>query len=114
MSPEVLVPAEHARDSEEGLRSKDVVRLAAAALIAVAVLHSPAVSAQATGTIRGRITFTGKEPGNKVIRMGMDPMCAAVNRGKQVVNEIYAVGDGNTLGNAFVKVEGTFPATPVP
>lgn len=46
--------------------------------------------------------------------MGMDPMCAAVNRGKQVVNEIYAVGDGNTLGNVFVKVEGTFPATPVP
>jgi plastocyanin len=44
----------------------------------------------------------------------MDPMCAAVNRGKQVVNEIYAVGDDNTLGNVFVKVEGTFPATPVP
>jgi plastocyanin len=37
-----------------------------------------------------------------------------VNRGKQVVNEIYAVGDDNTLGNVFVKVEGTFPATPVP
>jgi len=41
-------------------------------------------------------------------------MCAAVNRGKQVVNELYAVGEGNTLGNVFVKVEGTFPATPVP
>ena len=41
-------------------------------------------------------------------------MCAAVNRGKQVVNEVYAVGDKNTLGNVFVKVEGNFPAAPVP
>jgi len=46
--------------------------------------------------------------------MGMDPMCAAVNRGKQVVNEIYAVGDNNTLGNVFVKVEGSFPGAPPP
>jgi plastocyanin len=66
------------------------------------------------GTIRGRITFIGAEPGNRVIRMGMDPMCAAVNKGKQVVNEIYAVGDGNALGNVFMKVEGTFPATAPP
>ena len=87
--------------------------MAAAAIVAAAATPAPAVAA-AGGTIKGRITFTGKEPGNRVIRMGMDPMCAVVNRGKQVVNEIYAVGDGNTLGNVFVKVEGTFPATPVP
>jgi plastocyanin len=66
------------------------------------------------GTVRGRITFIGAEPGNRVIRMGMDPMCAAANKGKQVVNEIYAVGDGNSLGNVFVKVEGSFPGMPVP
>jgi plastocyanin len=83
-------------------------------LIAVAALHSPAVSAQATGTIRGRITFTGKEPGNKVIRMGMDPMCAAANAGKRPVDEVFLIGDGNTVGNVFVKLEGPFPATPVP
>jgi len=46
--------------------------------------------------------------------MGMDPMCAAANQGKRPVNEIYLVGDDNALGNVFVKVEGTFPATPVP
>lgn len=74
---------------------------------------SPVVLA-AGGTVKGRITFTGPEPGNRVIRMGMDPMCAAANRGKQVVNEIYQVGDKNVLGNVFVKVEGQFPATPVP
>jgi plastocyanin len=72
------------------------------------------VAAAAGGTIKGRIKFTGAEPGNRVIRMGMDPMCAAVNRGKQVVNEIYTVGDDNTVGNVFVKVEGSFPAALVP
>jgi len=72
------------------------------------------VAAAAGGTIKGRIKFTGAEPGNRVIRMGMDPMCAAVNKGKQVVNEIYAIGDDNTVGNVFVKVEGSFPATPIP
>ncbi len=64
--------------------------------------------------IKGRITFTGKEPGNRVIRMGMDPMCAAANARQAAVNEIYLVGDNNTLGNVFVKLEGSFPATPVP
>jgi plastocyanin len=76
----------------------------------------PVVRAAAAsgGTIKGRITFTGPEPGNRVIRMGMDPMCAAASQGKRPVNEVYLVGDGNTLGNVFVKLEGTFPATPVP
>jgi len=75
-----------------------------------------AVSAAESGTIKGRITFTGKEPGNRVIRMGVDPMCAAANAGKRPgpINEVYLVGDNNTLGNVFVKLEGTFPATPVP
>jgi plastocyanin len=109
MSPEVLVPAEHARHSEEGIGQKVVVAIALAA-----TLLAPAAAHAAGGTIKGRISFTGPEPGNRVIRMGMDPMCAAVNRGKQVVNEIYEVGDKNALGNVFVKVEGTFPATPVP
>ena len=66
------------------------------------------------GTITGRIHFTGPEPGNRVIRMGMDPMCAAANTGKRPINEVYLVGDNSALGNVFVKVEGSFPATPVP
>jgi plastocyanin len=79
-------------------------------------LFGPASVAAAAegGTIKGRITFTGKEPGNRVIRMGVDPMCAAANAGKRPVNEVYLVGDDNTLGNVFVKLEGSFPATPVP
>src|SRR5262245_3795234 len=117
MPLEVLVPARRrgASESQSGFGPQAVLVafVAAAAIVAAAATPAPAVAATG-GTIKGRITFTGKEPGNRVIRMGMDPMCAAVNRGKQVVNEIYAVGDGNTLGNVFVKIEGTFPATPVP
>jgi plastocyanin len=88
----------------------------AAALAAAVLFHAPAASAQgaAGGTVRGRITFTGKEPGNRVIRMGMDPMCATANAGKRPINEVYLVGDNNALGNVFVKLEGSFPTTPVP
>jgi plastocyanin len=86
-----------------------------AALAVVAVFHSASASAQgSTGTVKGRISFTGKEPGNRVIRMGMDPMCASANAGKRPVNEVYLVGGDNGLGNVFVKLEGSFPATPVP
>ena len=105
-----MVSAEHTGDPEEGLRPQAVLAIVALA----ATLLLPAAAYAAGGTVKGRITFSGPEPGNRVIRMGMDPMCAAVNRGKQVVNEIFAVGDKNALGNVFVKVEGTFPATPVP
>jgi len=41
-------------------------------------------------------------------------MCAAANAGKRPVDEVYLVGDNNTLGNVFVRLEGTFPATSVP
>jgi Carboxypeptidase regulatory-like domain len=86
-----------------------------AALAVVAVFHSASAAAQgSTGTVKGRISFTGKEPGNRVIRMGVDPMCATANAGKRPINEVYLVADNNALGNVFVKLEGSFPATPVP
>src|SRR6516165_10152342 len=103
MPSQVLVSAGHARDPQKGLRSKDVLRLVthgacAAALVVAVGVRPPSASAQgAAGTIKGRITFTGKEPGNKVIRMGMDPMCVSANAGKRTVNEVYLVGDNNTL-----------------
>ncbi len=41
-------------------------------------------------------------------------MCNAANAGKRPINEVYLVGDNNALGNVFVKVDGSFPGTPVP
>src|SRR5215467_3111480 len=119
MPPEVLVPARR-RSASEGRRrlgAKAAVAAvrAAVALVATAIsLPAAPVVAASGGTIKGRVTFSGPEPGNRVIRMGMDPMCAAANQGKRPVNEIYLVGDDNALGNVFVKVEGTFPPASVP
>jgi plastocyanin len=67
-----------------------------------------------TGTIKGHIHLTGKLPGNPIIRMGVDPMCARINAGKRVVQEIVAADINGALANVFVKLQGTFPATPVP
>src|SRR5207248_5132715 len=114
MSSEVLVSAQHTRHPQERLGAEIGLVVCLLSLQLSALSPVAALAAGVTGgTVRGRITFTGPEPGNRVIRMGMDPMCATANRGKQVVNDIYEVGDKNALGNVFVKLAGAFPATPV-
>jgi hypothetical protein len=67
-----------------------------------------------TGTIKGHIRLTGKNPGNVVIRMGVDPMCNTINAGKLVAQEKVLTSADGGLKNAFVKLQGTFPQTPVP
>jgi plastocyanin len=86
-----------------------------AAVIAGANLAGPGASAQTnTGTIKGKVRLNGPLPGNRIIRMGVDPMCAAANAGKRVVDEVVAASADGSLANAFVKLEGTFPRTQVP
>jgi plastocyanin len=67
-----------------------------------------------TGTIKGHIRLQGKLPGNPVIRMGRDPKCAQANRGKLVVQETVMAALDGSLADVFVRLQGTFPATPVP
>ena len=69
---------------------------------------------QATGTIKGHVRLTGKSPGNVVIRMGVDPMCNKINAGKRVIQEAVLTSPDGGLKNAFVKLQGNFPQTPVP
>ena len=87
------------------------------ALVAVA-LASGYVSAAAQsanlGTIKGRVGLTGERPGNVVIRMGVDPMCRAINAGKRVLQETVVTSADGSLANVFVRLEGSFPETPVP
>jgi len=66
------------------------------------------------GTIKGRIRLTGKPPGNPVIRMRVDPMCAKVNAGKLVVQETVVTSADGGLADVFVRVQGSFSSTPVP
>ena len=83
--------------------------------ISAAVAALPAAP-PATGTLKGRVKLSGEAPGNRVIRMGMDPMCARMWAGKKPgpVDEVVVTSDDGGLMNAFVKVEGSFPGTPVP
>jgi len=86
-------------------------------IVAVGVLGrgEHVVSAQGgTGTITGHVKLTGPPPGNPIIRMGMDPMCAKQNAGKRPINEYVVVSDGGGLANAFVDLQGTFPNSPPP
>ena len=66
------------------------------------------------GTITGHIAVKGNVPGNPIIRMGMDPMCAKLNAGQSPVQAIVVSGADGSLANAFVSLQGTFAATPVP
>jgi plastocyanin len=96
-----------------------MTRLSSAATVVVIVLTAaggarPAAQTAARGTIKGRIRLMGTPPGNTVIRMGMDPMCARANAGKRVVQEVVAAGADGGLANVFVKLQGSFPGAPVP
>ena len=66
------------------------------------------------GTIKGHVHLTGKLPGNPVIRMGMDPKCNKMNAGKRVIQEYAVATIDGSLANVFVRLQGTFPQTPVP
>jgi hypothetical protein len=87
--------------------------------LAIAVSAAAAIVAAApaaTGTLKGRIKLNGPDPGNRVIRMGMDPMCAKIWAGKKPgpVDEVVVTSADGGLMNAFVKLDGAFPGAPVP
>ena len=67
-----------------------------------------------SGTIRGRVVVKGPAPGNTVIRMGVDPKCAAMNAGKRPIQEVFVTKADGSLANVYVRLDGTFPQTPVP
>jgi len=95
------------------------LRIVAGVLGAAAIVGAPAVGrAQGAGrgTIKGHVKLLGKLPGNPVIRMGMDPMCARLNAEKRPgpVQEIVAAAIDGSLANVFVHLQGTFAPTPVP
>src|SRR5215470_233356 len=84
-------------------------------LSALSILVAVNGSSQgSTGTIKGHVHLTGKLPGNPIIRMGMDPMCAKINAGKRVIQEYVVASLDGSLANVFVRLQGNFPQTPVP
>jgi len=85
-----------------------------AAILVAGTIGTGAAQTAGRGTIKGHIKLTGKLPGNRVIRMGMDPKCAEANRGTRVIQETVAAAIDGSLANVFVHLQGTFPQTPVP
>ena len=99
----------------KGVRISSVAAILVAATLTVAWVVVPVSSAQSgTGTIKGHVKLMGKLPGNSVVRMGVDPKCNELNKGKQVVQETVKAAIDGSLANVFVRLEGKFPSTPVP
>jgi len=92
-------------------------RVAAGVLLVVAST-APFVAGRAQGnargSIKGHIRLSGKLPGNPVIRMGMDPMCAKANAGTRVVQETVMAALDGSLANVFVHLQGNFAHTAIP
>ena len=66
------------------------------------------------GVITGHVRVKGPVPGNAVIRMGMDPVCATLNAGKRPVQEVVTATSDGSLANVFVSLQGDFPSSPIP
>lgn len=95
--------------------SRQLLVVFAVCLLASAVPGAEQRAAGNTGKIKGSVRLNGKPPGNVVIRMGMDPMCAKMYAGKRPVDEVVVVTSAaGGLANVFVKLEGRFPPTAVP
>ena len=85
------------------------------AAVLAAGARSEVFAADATGTIRGHVRLSGPAPGNPIIRMGMDPQCAAANAGPQrPVQEMVVRSADGGLANVFVTLAGVFPKTAPP
>lgn len=99
------------------MRPRAVPAVAGALLVAAGVWCLPAAaSAQggATGTISGHVRLQGTPPPNTLIRMGADPRCSRATRGQKMTQDVVLRGADGGLANAFVHLQGSFPATSAP
>jgi len=78
---------------------------------------APAAAPAGSSTLTGTVTYVGQVPNLKPLEMGADPECAAKHDGP-VPNPQLVLGEGNTMGNIFVRVtnapEGDYPTPSEP
>jgi len=72
---------------------------------------APAGGGGPTGTaaIAGTVKYEGEVPTLKPLSMDADPNCAKKHSGP-VPSEVLVLGDGQTLGNVYVRVKSGLPA----
>ena len=75
---------------------------------------APAPAQQGVGTIEGMVRLTGEAPRNRLIQMGADPNCLAINAGRRVSQETVLRAPDGGLANVFVNLRGSFPEVPPP
>ena len=73
-----------------------------------------AAQAPAHGTMTGHVRLTGPAPANPALRMGADPRCSRATRGQRLTQELVLRSADGGLANAFVHLEGSFPAASPP
>jgi len=66
----------------------------------IAPANAPAAGATITGTVK----FVGKVPKLGIIKMGGEPVCAAKHK-TPARSQALVLGEGNTMGNIFVKIK---------
>jgi plastocyanin len=92
------------------------VSAAGLALLLAGAAQVTPVTAQGagTGTIEGHVRLAGLARANAMIRMGLDPLCARLTGANKPRQEITLRSAEGGLANAFVALDGTFPASAVP
>ena len=78
-------------------------------LLAAGLFALPALAGSVTGTVK----YEGPVPKLRSVRMDADPGCAKKHTGP-VKSEMLVLGDGNTMGNVFVRVISGAPAKDYP
>jgi len=74
-------------------------------LLALATVSLLAFSATSVaGTITGTVKFDGTAPKLRPLKMDADPGCAK-KHSSPVMSELLVLGDGNTMGNIFIRVK---------
>jgi plastocyanin len=86
----------------------------AARSLAIVFLAASPLPAQQGGTIEGLVRLAAVPPSNRLIPMGADPNCLAINAGKRVAQETVLRAPDGGLANVFVNLRGSFPERPAP
>lgn len=84
------------------------------AAVVAAAAPSAGASAQAAGTIAGRVRLSGPAPLNPVVRMGMDPACSRAYGDTRPTHDFVVRAADGGLANVFVEVRGPFPGAVPP
>jgi plastocyanin len=82
-------------------------------LTVAAVLQLMVAGALMAGTVSGTIKYEGAVPKLKPVQMGADPGCAA-KHSTPPQSELLVLGEGNTMGNIFVRVKSGLPSKKYP